>query len=142
ELERSGATYYSDEYAVLDKRGRVHPYATPLAIREIGSYKQKNVSIEEFGGEIGVKPLPVGLVVITKYKSDERWRPHPLTAGQTMLELLANTVPARRKTEAGITTLQRGGADAAALKRGRGGAKGTAEFILEYPYSRSGKKKC
>src|SRR6266851_8913285 len=30
QLVRAGATYYSDEYAVLDARGRVHPYARPL----------------------------------------------------------------------------------------------------------------
>ena len=34
ELVRAGATYYSDEYAVLDARGRVHPYrATALIAR-------------------------------------------------------------------------------------------------------------
>jgi len=32
-LVKAGATYYSDEYAVLDVRGRVHPYARPLGIR-------------------------------------------------------------------------------------------------------------
>ena len=34
ELIRAGATYYSDEYAVLDARGRVHPFAKPISIRE------------------------------------------------------------------------------------------------------------
>ena len=30
----AGATYYSDEFAVLDRAGRVHPFARPLAIRD------------------------------------------------------------------------------------------------------------
>ena len=30
ELLRAGATYYSDELAVLDARGRVHPFQKPL----------------------------------------------------------------------------------------------------------------
>ena len=30
ELVRAGAVYYSDEYAVLDARGRVHPFAQPV----------------------------------------------------------------------------------------------------------------
>jgi len=34
ELVRAGAVYYSDEYAVLDARGRVHPFAQPVALRE------------------------------------------------------------------------------------------------------------
>src|SRR4030095_9548952 len=33
ELVRAGAQYYSDEYAVLDSAGGVHPYLRPLAIR-------------------------------------------------------------------------------------------------------------
>jgi hypothetical protein len=32
-LVRAGAAYYSDDFAVLDPRGCVHPYARPLAIR-------------------------------------------------------------------------------------------------------------
>ena len=32
-LVRAGATYYSDEYAVIDTQGRVHPYPRPLMIR-------------------------------------------------------------------------------------------------------------
>src|SRR5438105_4028110 len=34
ELLRAGATFYSDEYAVLDARGRVHPYPEPLSLRQ------------------------------------------------------------------------------------------------------------
>src|SRR6185295_10176403 len=33
-LVRAGATYYSDEYAVFDMHGRVHPFPKPLSIRE------------------------------------------------------------------------------------------------------------
>src|SRR5262245_9461677 len=32
-LLRLGATYYSDEYAVLDGRGQVHPYARRISLR-------------------------------------------------------------------------------------------------------------
>ena len=31
ELVRAGAIYYSDEYAVLDEQGRVHPYSARSA---------------------------------------------------------------------------------------------------------------
>src|ERR1700692_1331443 len=37
---RLGATYYSDEFAVVDNLGRVHPFARPLGIREEGSGAQ------------------------------------------------------------------------------------------------------
>src|SRR4029077_14911688 len=39
ELVRRGATYYSDEYAVLDARGRVHPFAAAPSLRPEGSYR-------------------------------------------------------------------------------------------------------
>jgi len=35
-LVRAGAVYLSDEYAVFDARGRVHPYPKPLSIRSDG----------------------------------------------------------------------------------------------------------
>ncbi len=36
ELVKAGALYLSDEFAVLDGRGRVHPFAKPLSIRGPG----------------------------------------------------------------------------------------------------------
>src|SRR5436309_2710437 len=36
ELVRHGAEYYSDEYAVVDADGLVHPFAKPLSIRRAG----------------------------------------------------------------------------------------------------------
>ena len=41
QLIRAGATYYSDEYAVLDARGRVHPYPRALGMRLPGSDQQR-----------------------------------------------------------------------------------------------------
>ena len=34
EMLRNGATYYSDEYAVFDSRGRVHPYPSSLSEKQ------------------------------------------------------------------------------------------------------------
>jgi hypothetical protein len=36
ELVKAGASYLSDEFAVLDSRGRVHPFAKPLSIGASG----------------------------------------------------------------------------------------------------------
>jgi hypothetical protein len=47
-LVRAGAVYYSDEFAVLDERGRVHPYAKPVSVRE-GGEVQTDHEIERFG---------------------------------------------------------------------------------------------
>jgi hypothetical protein len=82
EFVRAGASYYSDEYAVFDERGRVHPYAKPLSIRSIADgYRQTDYPVEAFGGRAGSRPLPVGVVLITKYREQARWRPRVVSLG-------------------------------------------------------------
>lgn len=67
ELVRAGAIYYSDEYAVLDERGRVHPFPRPLALRDDKRVNRK-IPFQELGGQIGAKPLPVRTIFVTKYR--------------------------------------------------------------------------
>jgi hypothetical protein len=131
ELVRAGATYYSDEYAVLDERGRVHPYLRPLAIREkeLGG-RQKSYTAEALGGTSGSKPLPVGLVVVTKYQPGARWRPRRISAGKGALALLDNTVAARRLPGKMLAALQHIAPHATFIKGVRGEASEVAESLL------------
>lgn len=133
-LVRAGATYYSDEYAVLDAQGRVHPYPQPLAVRQPGEYDQTKCPVETIGGVTGTKPLPVGLVLVSNYKASARWRPMKLSAGQGVLELLAHTVPARRKPAVVMPTLQQAAMTATILKSVRGEAEATARLLLQGGY--------
>jgi hypothetical protein len=134
-LVRAGATYYSDEYAVLDERGRLHPYPQPLAIRYADSPAQKKHPVEELGGRAGTRPLPIGLVLVCRYKAGARWRPTPLSPGQAVLELLAHTVPARRKPEVVMPTLHGAAATAISWKGVRGEADATAQQLLQLLWS-------
>ncbi|CAN5708892.1 hypothetical protein BH20ACI3_BH20ACI3_03410 [soil metagenome] len=131
ELVRAGATYYSDEYAVLDERGRVHPYPRQLGMRTPGAAEQTKVRAEALGGRVGVKPLPVGMVVVSRYEAGARWRPRRLSAARGALELLANTVPARARPEESLTSIQQAVMNATVFKGRRGEAKETVEFILQ-----------
>ncbi|HKV39826.1 MAG TPA: hypothetical protein VJX67_11490 [Blastocatellia bacterium] len=132
ELVRAGATYYSDEYAVLDPKGRVHPFPKPLTLRKNGGdERQTKVPVELLGGSTGSKPLAVGLVVISHYKEDARWRPQPLSAGRGVLEILANAVPARGKPAEALAVLERTVRGASVIKGVRGDAAGVAASILE-----------
>lgn len=130
ELVRQGATYYSDEYAVMDERGRVHPFPRPLQIREGERAQQKKYGVEEFGGRVGRKPLPVGLVVVSRYKTSARWRPRSLSAGQGVLELLANTVSARTRPEAALQALHQAVRGTPIIKGSRGEAAEVAARLL------------
>jgi hypothetical protein len=131
ELVKAGMTYYSDEYAVLDGQGRVHHYARPLSIRENGHLeKPKKYGVETFGGRPGAKPLPVGLVVVSKYKPGARWRPRQLSAGEGALALLANTVSARREPETTLATLEKVVSRAPVFKGQRGEAQQVIDYVL------------
>jgi hypothetical protein len=131
ELVRQGATYYSDEYAVLDRRGRVHPYLKPLSVRDAVGARPQRVSVESLGGQGGSKPLPVGLVVVSNYKEGARWRPRKLTAGEGALAVLANIIPARTRPEDAFSTLKQVMPNARTLKGVRGEAGEMAEAILQ-----------
>jgi hypothetical protein len=130
-LIRAGATYYSDEYAVLDERGRVHPYARPLGIRKAGSTNATRVSAEQIGAQSGLKPLRVGLVVATEYKAEARWRPRSLTPGRGVLELMAHVVAARSQPELALTVLPKAVGSARILKSVRGDAAEVVAAILQ-----------
>jgi hypothetical protein len=130
ELVRAGATYYSDEYAVFDPKGRVHPFLRPLQLRNDGERKQTKIEISELGGRPGSGSLPVGLILVSEFKQGAKWRPQTLSPGAGALALLANTVSARRKPGDALDSLQKAVAKARILKGNRGEARDLAHFIL------------
>ncbi len=131
-LVRAGATYYSDEFAVLDQRGLVHPYARPLQMREHGGSRQIKRSVEEIGGVAGKVPLPIGLVVLSRFKSGAKWRPRHISAGQALLGILDNTVSARRGPAVALKTLKQVVTRSFAVKGSRGEAQEVVDWISTY----------
>lgn len=130
ELVRAGAVYYLDEYAILDARGSVHPFAQPVSIRTAGDFKQSKRSIVSLGGAAGKKALPVGVVVLSRFDRDKRWRPRRLSPGRGLLELLSHTVSARRYPDRAIAVLTQVVSRAPVIKSSRGEARGTARLLL------------
>ena len=102
----AGATYYSDEFAVLDRAGRVHPFARPLAIRDRSTALTHRVPAAALGAETGTTPLPIGLVLVTSYRAGARWRPRRLTAAPALLALMRHTVAARGNPEHSMPILK------------------------------------
>lgn len=121
-LVRTGATYYSDEYAVFDARGWVHPYPKPLSLREKAAARPRRLRAEALGAQVGVAPLPVGLIVASTYHRGARWRPRRLSQGEAVLALLADTVAARSRPAAALATLREVASHAVALRGIRGEA--------------------
>jgi hypothetical protein len=129
-LLRAGASYYSDEYAVLDLHGRVHPFARRLSLRSAGGTVARRCGPELFGSRAAEEPLPVGLVAVTKYLAGARWRPRSLPPGQAVLALLEDTLPAQVDPEGSLRVLHAAVQSALILKGARGEADETAEKLL------------
>lgn len=130
-LVRAGARYYSDEYAVLDARGRVHPYPAPLRLRVPGQVRAVDWPAGAEESAAPGKALPIGLVAISAYQAGARWHPQPLSPGRSVLALLANTVPARFRPAESMTAIERALSSARTLKGVRGEADQVARRLLE-----------
>jgi hypothetical protein len=130
-LLHAGATYYSDDYAVLDENGKAHPFPRPLSVRQTDGGRRK-AEPAEFNAPVGEQPLAVGLVVETAYQPGASWRARTLTPGRALLTLLKNTVPARTRTRAALPVLREVALQAPAIKARRGEAEEIAHHLLQY----------
>jgi hypothetical protein len=129
-LVAAGARYYSDEFAVLDARGRVHPYRKAPAVRAAATGRQQAVPIDEPPGAPRCRSLPVGLIALPTYRPAARWRPRRLSAGCGTLELLRNAAAARYRPAFALRMLTRITPHAPILKGERGDAGETAGALL------------
>lgn len=127
-LMQAGATYYSDDMAIFDPQGLVHPYPVPLAMREEGG--RCKYTPEALGSVAGQTPLPVGLVVVTRYEDGALWRPRQLSPGRALSALLDNTVAVRRIPRMTMLILQRVAMQASAIKTKRGEAADVVAPLL------------
>lgn len=125
-----GATYYSDEFAVIDKRGFVYPFAKPLAMREETTQRQIKVNAEQLGGSTGLEPLPVGLVLFTRYCHSASWHPRTISQGEGVIRLLANSLAAREQPDRALTFLEKAVQRAQILRGARGEARHVVQIIL------------
>lgn len=135
ELVRSGAVYYSDEYAVIDESGLTHPYPKPLSIRlrEVtgeDGYSRTQLPAGELGGSTGQEPAAIGLVVAAQYRVGASWEPVRLSPSETVLELMANTFSALDRPDQTLRTLGQAVAHATGLKGARGDAAEIAAELL------------
>ena len=128
-LLKAGATYYGDFYTLLDPEGNIHPYLTPLMVRDDSGENASRVPVEEVGGISGREPLPLGLVAWLEYAPGARWRPRLLTPGRSVLELLQSTMAARRPDFA-LPILGQAVTRARLIKSKRGEAEATVRPLL------------
>lgn len=128
-LVRAGATYYSDEYAVFDRRGLVYPFAQPITVRQEQAGIRR-LTAEDLGITPGVRALRVGTVVSTTYAPGAAWRPVRLSPAEGVLALLQHTVRAQEAPARVMRLLARISQTAVTLDGPRGEAEATAADLL------------
>jgi len=132
-LVRAGATYYSDEFTILDEDGLLYPFARPLSLRCTEPYVGEPVTVEELGGVAGFEPLPVGTVVLTRFQEGATWEPVGLSQGEAVLALLSNALSVRRQPDVVLPVLERATEGATGLSGARGECEPVVDFLLNYP---------
>lgn len=129
-LIAAGATYYSDEYAVIDLEGRIHPFPRRLRLRGSVEQEPSRDSIASAANGEGLEPLQAAWIMNLVYRPDGAWEPRRLTPGQTLLALLKNTVAVRRQSELTLGTLKLAVQSAAGWQSQRGEADiATSEIV-------------
>jgi hypothetical protein len=134
-LVRAGATYYSDEFAVLDETGAIHPYPRRLSLREQGSARAVRRSIESLGGHAGSAPIRPRLVLLTHYCCGAVWTPRPVAPAAAIFDLVRNSLSIRRQPGPVLNVLGELVREAVVLRGVRGDADETATRILQFQNS-------
>ncbi len=129
-LIRAGAEYYSDERAVFDTNGHVHPFPKPLFLRD-GNGSRRKYRPDELGAKHGTGKVSVGLIVLTRYNPDAIWLPRLISPGQAVLALLDNTACARERPQAVLKTFARATPGAVAIQGERGEADTVVQDLLD-----------
>ena len=128
-LISEGARYYSDEFAVLDTAGLVHPYPRRLSLRTDGAFREY-ADASALGGRTGRTPVRPALIAITRWSAGSHWDPVPRGPGIGALALLSNAVAARPRTDATMRAISLAVDGAMVLEGDRGEATETAKLML------------
>lgn len=128
ELVRRGAIYYSDEFAVLDERGWVHPYRRPLSLR--GDHiAAENLNLAR--DDTPRDPLPVPLIVAGDYQPLATWTPAVIGGAPAVLPLIDGTIVAREQPARTLAVAARVAATVVTLRGPRPDAGAVALEVLD-----------
>ncbi|TXG83407.1 MAG: hypothetical protein E6R14_06035 [Thermomicrobiales bacterium] len=129
-LLRHGATYYSDDYAVIDPTGAIHPFPRRLRVRPQHPGRSERVDPAQSNWPIGHEPIRAGVVAELSYDADAGWEITHVTGGTGALSLLDNTVAARERPIDSLTLMSRAVAGAIAIRGTRDDADATAQRLI------------
>ena len=136
--EGRSVTYYSDEYAVLDSNGYVHPYARPADLRRQPAGPPRCCPAHGVGCPVVGSSPAAGRCrrFLARYQPGASWRPQNLTPGAGAVEVLdPHGCRPYRRPEQAVTVLQQIVPRSRNVKGLRGeraeGGRGPARFAEE-----------
>lgn len=124
---RAGATYFSDEFAVVDRDGFIHPYPRPLRLRTASN--EERLKPAALGAATGNGRCRPRLLLFAPYAPDAVVAPQPLSPGVTLLRLLAHSPSAPARPAETLTALRKLADAAPAWATDRGDAAAFVEFL-------------
>lgn len=129
-LVAAGATYFSDDLAVFDDQGLVHPYARPLVLRDGSSRRPAGHGSPRTAP---LEPLAVGTILLTRYVAGAAWKPRPVAAGFAATQLMRLCLTMRQRPEAAIAALSLASAQALAFASPRSGTDEVVAWLKTLP---------
>ena len=130
ELVARGAVYYSDEYALLDSGGRVHPYPRALFVRTSGGWRHPKLP-STGNGAAAESDAPVRLIAFLKWIPGGKWNVRPIPQSEALLALLGNS-PRAMETDPGMPRALRPSVSSAVCYAGeRGEAAEAAGHLIQ-----------
>ena len=121
ELVSRGATYYSDEYALIDQLGMVHAYPRLIRLRARGDARPGRPTTIAAAHVGSLPPVAVGVIAGLRYDSVSGWAVRPTGPAESILMLLADTLAARTRSAQALEHL------AAAVRSARIAFTGTRD---------------
>jgi hypothetical protein len=125
ELVRAGATYFSDEYALIDSEGQVHAYPRPMLLRNA-----KPDAVTSPVEKPGTAPASVRWILALRYEPGCIWNPVAADQAQGVLMLLRNTPHILATMPGIVSSFERAVAGAQCLTGCRPEAADAADEIL------------
>lgn len=129
-LLEQGATYYSDDYAVIDPTGAIHPFPRLLRVRPEQPGPSQLVDPAISNWPIGRTSIRAGIVAALIYDASVGWDVESLSSGMGALSLLDNTVAARERPEDALRLMSNVMIGAIAIKGTRDSAPTSARRLL------------
>lgn len=136
-LVQAGATYYSDEYAVLDDQGQVWPYRRRVSLRNgpHGSARRLDLATDDAPCE----PLPISLIALLRYAPDGAWQVDRLAPAEAIMRLVDQTVAVRSRPEDTLAYLSEAVEHAVVIEGTRGEVDDAVPLILALAEEANGK---